>query len=181
MESMDLGRRYRSIFLAGSTFNLLSDDETTARALDRIRAHLADGGSALVPLFIPQSGAVGELGRAREAIDDTGATIRFTPLSEERDEGARLHTTVVRYERGDEVLERPWVLHWHTQEGFRALVEAAGLSVVAVLDADSRPATEDADVFVFWLTVPGRDTALPSARAVGHGRRVRAARGVRRR
>ena len=38
MESMDLGRRYRSIFLAGSTFNLLSDDETTARALERVRA-----------------------------------------------------------------------------------------------------------------------------------------------
>ena len=108
-----------------------------------------------MPLFIPQPAAVGELGRAREATDDTGETIRFTPVSEERDEEARLHTTVVRYERGDEVLERPWVLHWHTQEGFRALVEAAGLSVAAVLDADGGPATEDADMFVFWLTVPG--------------------------
>ena len=74
---------------------------------------------------------------------------------------ARLHTTVVRYERGDEVLERPWVLHWHTQEGFRALAEAAGLSVAAVLDADSGPATEDADVFVFWLTAPGDRRLTP--------------------
>ena len=53
------------------------------------------------------------------------------------------------------MLERPWVLHWHTQEGFRALAEAAGLSVAAVLDPSGGPATEDADVFVFWLTVPG--------------------------
>jgi hypothetical protein len=160
MESMDLGRRYRSIFLAGATFNLLSDDETTARALERVRAHLADGGSALVPLSIPGPAAAGDLGRTREATNDSGETIRFTPVSEERDEVARLHTTVLRYERRDEVLERPWVLHWHTQEGFRALAEGAGLSVAAVLEVDGGPAAEDADVFVFWLTVPGRDAAL---------------------
>ena len=45
-------------------------------------------------------------------------------------------TTVLRYEDGDEVLERPWVLHWHTQDGFRSLAEAAGLAVQAVLDPD---------------------------------------------
>src|SRR5688572_32785020 len=33
MESLDLPRRYRSIFLAGPTFNLLPDDETARAAL----------------------------------------------------------------------------------------------------------------------------------------------------
>ena len=134
MESMDLGRRYRSIFLAGPTFNLLPDDDVTGRALSRIGSHLADGGSALVPLFIPQPAAAGELGRSREATDGYGETIRVTPVAEDRDETARLHRTLLRYERGREVVERSWVLHWHTQDGFRTLAEVAGLHVRAVLD-----------------------------------------------
>jgi len=47
-----------------------------------------------------------------------------------------------------------WVLHWYSQDGFRALDEAAGLEVAAVLAEDGRPAAPDADVFVFWLTRP---------------------------
>jgi hypothetical protein len=168
METMDLGRRYRSIFLAGPTFNLLADDGTTGRALERIRAHLADGGAALVPLFIPQPATAGELGRTREATDDAGETIRVTPVSEERDEVERVHTTVLRYERGDEVLERPWALHWHTQEGFRALAEAAGLATAAVLDPNGEPAAEDTELFVFWLTATSSKTAVRHGVASRH-------------
>ena len=54
METMDLGRRYRSIYLAGPTFNLLADDTAAAQALGRIHAHLEPGGSALIPLFVPE-------------------------------------------------------------------------------------------------------------------------------
>jgi hypothetical protein len=49
MEDMDLGRRYRSIYLAGATFNLLVDDATAGAALGRIAAHLEPGGVAPVP------------------------------------------------------------------------------------------------------------------------------------
>jgi hypothetical protein len=75
-------------------------------------------------------------------------------VSEERDEATRLQTTVLRYQRGDEVLERPWVLHWHTQDGFRALAAAAGLDVAAVLAPTGGEAAPDATEFAFWLTRP---------------------------
>lgn len=39
---MDLGRRYRSIYLAGPTFELLPN-ETARRAMEAFRLHLAPG------------------------------------------------------------------------------------------------------------------------------------------
>lgn len=156
IESMRLGRRYRTIFLAGATFNLLVDDDTASQALARIRDHLEPGGAALIPLFIPQPTPTSALGQFREAEGPAASVLRCAPVREERDEAMRLQTTVLRYERladGDiEVLERPWVLHWHTQDGFRALAAAAGLTTVAILDAGGTPATETADTFVFWVT-----------------------------
>jgi SAM-dependent methyltransferase len=53
MEALDLPRRYRAIFLAGPTFTLLPDDATALAALRRIRAHLTDDGTALVPCSLP--------------------------------------------------------------------------------------------------------------------------------
>lgn len=159
METMALERRYRSIFLAGATFTLLPDDETALAALVRIREHLAPGGSALIPLFIP---AEMQLHQAREARGDDGSLLRVTALSVERDEAERRQTTSLRYERSSDdtttAVERAWVLHWHTQEGFRELAKSAGLQTSAVLDADGGPARADADVFVFWLTAPGATT-----------------------
>ena len=159
MEELDLGgRRFRTIFLAGPTFNLLPDDEVAAQALVRIRDHLAGDGTALVPLFVPEVLAEDELGRVREAVDGGGRTIRFCITSVERHEAARRQVTMTRYERlGDppEVLERPWVVHWHSQEGFRALAESAGLSTQAVLDASGGIAAADATDVAFLLRPGG--------------------------
>lgn len=155
MESLDLPRRYRSIFLAGPTFNLLPDDTTARRALERIRIHLDEGGSALVPLFVPTSTAEDALGQPRSATEPDGSTISVTAIAEERDDKARTQRTTLRYERVTAgrrtTVDRPWVLHWHTQEGFRRLASSVGLATVAVLDAAGRPASDDANVFVFWL------------------------------
>jgi SAM-dependent methyltransferase len=156
MEDLDLPRRFRSIFLAGSTFNLLIDDETAARTLARIHSHLAEGGSALVPLFVPSPTPPQVLGVAREATEADGSMIRVTVVSEQRDEVQRIQRSVLRYERirsdgASAALERTWILHWHTQEGFRALAEAVSLTTVAVLDGTGQPARPDADSFAFWL------------------------------
>ena len=153
MESLDLGeRRYRTIYLAGPTFNLLPDDETATKALAAIRRHLAEGGAALIPLFIPPPVADKHIGRAKEGVDEHGAPIRFRITAAHRDETNRRQETMTRYERGDdEVLERPWILHWHTQDGFRDLAAAAGLETVAVLGGDGEPAADDATEFAFWL------------------------------
>lgn len=155
MESLDLPRRYRSIFLAGPTFNLLPDDTTARRALERIRDHLDVGGSALVPLFVPMPTAEEALGEPRTATEPDGSTISVTAIAEERDDEARTQRTTLRYERVTAgrrtTVDRPWVLHWHTQDDFRTLASSVGLATMAVLDAAGRPASDDATVFVFWL------------------------------
>jgi SAM-dependent methyltransferase len=159
MQSMDLGRRYRSIYLAGPTFNLLPDDDAALLALRGIAAHLAPGGAALVPLFIPSRTTPGDLGRARSHTTDDGTVLRVTALREDRDEDARLHVTTLRYEAesagGTIVDERPWLLHWYSQAGFASLAGAAGLAVAAVLGPDGAPAGPDDRLFAFRLVHAG--------------------------
>ena len=156
MEELDLPGRYRSIFLAGPTCNLLPDDGVVTEALTRIRKHLTSDGGALVPLFIPDPVPADQIGRFREAVDDDGAVLRFAVTAATHDEATRRHETMTRYERivegATEVVERPWVLHWHTPPQFRALADAAGVTTGAVLGADGQ-VTEDDDVrqFAFWL------------------------------
>ena len=166
MESMELVRRYRSIYLAGATFNLIVDDEVAWRALARIRAHLEPEGSALIPLFVPAPVPVDALGRPRTHVTSDGRTMRVTVISEDRDDGARLQTTVLRYELedgGDRIVEeRPWVVHWHTQDGFRQLLGDAGMLVGGVLSPDGHPAPTNADQFTFWTAPDPAFDARPS-------------------
>ncbi len=50
-----------------------------------------------------------------------------------------------------QMLERLWVLHWHTQAGFADLAAEAGLRVVAALAADGSNAPVSAAEFGFVL------------------------------
>ena len=129
-ESMDLGRRYRSIYLAGATFNLLPDDGTAQLALQRIAAHLQPGGSALIPLFVPEPTDAATIGRPRETTSDDGSTMRVTVLAVDRDVAARMQTSTMHYELIDrdnhvQSLERRWVLHWFDQQQFATMATAA--------------------------------------------------------
>ncbi len=158
IERMELGTTFRSIFLAGPTFNLIVDDSTAGTALERIRDHLDPRGAALIPLFVPDPVPEHQLGQAREHVDELGRTLRVTATSSDRDDKRRLQTTVLRYEviDGDDhqVIKQPWVLHWHTVPGFRALVADAGLDVHAVKASDGSPAADDATEFAFVLRRP---------------------------
>lgn len=134
MEHMDLERRYRSIYIAGPSFNLLPDDDLAHGALQRIGAHLAPGGRALVPLFVPEP--VGDLGDARVHTEDDGTVLRFSVLHDERDDASRTLRRRMRYERvcGDaiDVVEPEWVVHWFAPGGFAKLAAAAGLEARAI-------------------------------------------------
>ena len=158
MEALDLGdRRFRTIYLAGPTFNLLPDDATAAAALAAIRRHLEPGGAALIPLFVPEPVDPAIFGRARKTTEADGSVIRFSATASTRDDAARVQVTDTRYERvgpdgGSEVLERPWLTHWYTQPQFRSLAADAGLVTVTVLAADGTPADADATEIAFWLT-----------------------------
>ena len=155
MQDLELPRRYRSIYLAGATFNLLTTDDDARASLRRIRAHLTDNGSALVPLFIPSPTSQDRLGQPVEASEPDGTVIRCTPVEETRDEVRRTQVTLLRYERlsGDEheSEDRPSTLHWHTQEGFELLAQEAGLRTSAVLNPRGGPASPEDEAFTFWL------------------------------
>lgn len=156
MQDLDLPRRFRFIFLAGATFNLLPTDDDASAALGRIRSHLAADGSAFVPLFIPEPTPPERLGLPTEARDDTGDLIRVTPIAERRDEEGRIQETVLRYERitadAHESEDRTWLLHWHSQEGFERLAAGAGLRTAKVVDQHGQPAPRDSRAFAFWLS-----------------------------
>lgn len=158
METMDLGRTYRSIYLAGPTFELLDDDAAGAAALARIRAHLVHGGSALVPLFIPEPTPRAQLGQPREHVADDGTVMRVTVLAEDRDDEARTQVSHLRYEvrssTEDLTEDRSWRLHWWTQDGFATLAVDAGLRIAAVLHPEGRKADPSDTIFAFWLTAP---------------------------
>jgi SAM-dependent methyltransferase len=155
MQTMELSRRYRSIFLAGPTFNLLPDDNTALRALRAIAKHLDHDGAALIPLFIPARTSVAQLGISRTALDTDDTKLQLTILSESRDDVTRMQTSVLRYERilPDRVVveERPWLLHWYTQPGFARLATAAGLRTKAILNPEGVPASANEPAFSFWL------------------------------
>jgi hypothetical protein len=138
MEELSLPRRYRSIYLAGPTFNLLPDDKTALGALRAIERHLADEGTALIPLWIPAPTAPDDLGATREATGQDGVRLRYTAVSEVYDEAARIRTTFTRYERvtslDSECVERAWTIHWFSREQFRDMCAEAGLWVTRVVD-----------------------------------------------
>jgi hypothetical protein len=152
MESLDLPRRYRSVFLAGPTFTVLPDDDTALRALRGIRAHLLDGGRALVPLFVPAPVPPAELGRVRETVAADGSRLAVSAQAATRDEEHRTQRVLLRYEKhtdaGSTVLDREWLLHWHTPESFTALATRAGLTPVG------DPPAPDATDFTITLHRP---------------------------
>jgi trans-aconitate methyltransferase len=155
MQSMEIGRQFRSIFLAGPTFNLLPDDATALQALIRIRMHLTPDGAALIPLFVPTPTPNSEFGRTRRHVAADGTEMKLTPVSEQRDEITRCQTTMLRYEltsaTGTVVEERPWLLHWYSQDDIRSIVEAAGLTVTRMLSSEGGVAGMDDDTFVLLL------------------------------
>jgi SAM-dependent methyltransferase len=151
MQELSLDRQYRSIYLAGPTFNLLPDDDTARQALHRIHRHLTPDGAALIPLWIPDPTDPDELGVTREATGPDGAILRFTPVSEIYDKKSRTRTTTTRYERQTaattERADREWILHWYTQDQFRSMCAEAGLRVTSIVDDDGAPAADAATDF----------------------------------
>ena len=84
MEAMDLPRRYRTVFLAGPTFNLLPTDDAMQEALHAIRGALARR-CRHHSLFVPP-GRSDEVGTTTR--EETGADVSCTVVAAERDEGS---------------------------------------------------------------------------------------------
>ena len=137
MRTLSLPRRYATVFLAGPTFNLLPDDEAMAEALTGIASGLADGGTAVVPLFVPEPIGPDGLDIPTRASTPMGS-ISWRIVTAARDEDARTQTLRLRYQRDEsgatETLEREWITHWIGLARFTELAGAAGLTASCAAD-----------------------------------------------
>lgn len=145
MESLELPRRYRTIFVPSSSFQLLTDREAAGRAMARFREHLEPGGALVMPFMLlwSERRAAREPGdpwewrvhQERERPED-GALIRRWQRSR-YDVAEQLEHTEDRYEviAGGEVVstehhQRSPATRWYTQEQALAVYREAGLSDV---------------------------------------------------
>ncbi|HET7385843.1 MAG TPA: class I SAM-dependent methyltransferase [Nocardioidaceae bacterium] len=134
METLRAPRSYQTVFLAGPTFNLLPDDHAMSQALSRIAEVLSPDGSAVIPLFVPESVGSEDIGAPTRESTSMG-WIQCQVVSAVRNEHARTQTLTLRYERNEgartQILERDWVIHWISFEGFTAIARQAGLQLVS--------------------------------------------------
>jgi len=154
MQSFSLPRRYRSIFLAGASFTLLTTDEDAASALERIYEHLEPGGSALIPLEIVDVEAIRKtLGRFREVTTDAGDLLRVAVVALDVSTDGRSLRHRLRYEyipsSGEpDVVERDWQRRCWSQHHFREMLLSARFDKVSFRARGGGRAQADAEEFV---------------------------------
>lgn len=160
MQELDLPRRCRTLYIPAATFMLLSRADEIEQALRGFHHHLEPGGHLLISLFLPwkhdllgKPPPVGEWRLRHEAIRfEDGATIRCWDRAEMDFSGQLVHERL-RYEilqagRLELTEEHTLTLHWHTQEQFRTLLEAAGFHAIQSYRGHTFvPATEEDAVF----------------------------------
>ena len=137
IEQLNVAKRFRSVYFAGPTFQLLVDEERARQALERIAAHLEPEGRVLVPLFRPRPTEPDHLGAWREhASDDHGLLAVQVVLEDYRIADRRIDTTL-RYRRGPadhpvELIDRVWSLRWYEDGEFEALAASARLACARI-------------------------------------------------
>ncbi len=99
MQTLDLARRYRTIIVPSSTFQLVLDPTEASRAMDRLAVHLEPDGLLVMPFI--ELGAPGmpleETWVAEAVRPEDGATIRRTAWAR-YDPATQLEETRDRYE-----------------------------------------------------------------------------------
>jgi SAM-dependent methyltransferase len=157
MQSFSLERRFRSIFVAGGSFTLLTSDEDARQTLRRIHEHLVPGGAALLTLEVPDLDVERAfIGRFRETRGEDGSRLRVGMVALETSGDGRTAHRRLRYERVQpdgraEVLERDWVRRSWTQDEFRALAADAGFTGVRFRSPNGGEAAPEDRVFVALL------------------------------
>lgn len=158
MQDLDLPRRYRTIIVSSSSFQLLTDPALARQALDRFHAHLEPGGALILPFMVVwQAGdpleTDWELSGEKIRPQD-GATIRRWSRTVTHPD-AQLQDAEDRYEvivDGETVRTETHVqspeLRWYSQEQAVHLLRDAGFVNIQLFSGFSRqPATVDETLF----------------------------------
>lgn len=162
MEEFTLDRRFRTVFVPFGSFMLLEDLESARRALGCFRAHLEEGGRALIPLHLPWLHDVGvepatpgewRLRRVATRPEDDAIVRCYEKTSFDFDRQVQQVKLRLEVVLAGEVIAREESeqrLRWYTQDEFAALLAEAGFGVVRVLEGYTwRPAAVDSSSFMF--------------------------------
>ena len=149
MQSLQLARRYRLIFIPYFSFQLLTDDADISAALDSFHRHLEPGGRLVVPLFFPYEGDVGQSPapegewRLRRQTEEGDGTRVECWENATYDFDAQIKQATLRFDLvGDDGTitaseKRSLGIRWHTQEQFRGLLENSGFAEVGTMSGHS--------------------------------------------
>ena len=160
MESLELPRRYQTIIVPSSSFQLLVEPDAAKKAMRRFQDHLVSGGKLVMPFMLfwlgsPQTEEQAQKWRGpRENEREDGALVRRWTRNR-FDLDAQLEHTEDCYEvvvNGDvvetEQFRRSPATRWYTQEQSRALFEAAGFVDLKLYEgATNEPVSPDAPVW----------------------------------
>ena len=166
-ETLDLRRRFQTIYVPVGSFMLILDPDTARAALRRFLGHLLLGGRIIVPLGLPWQADVattpaphGEWRLRRTGVrPEDGAAVECWELAT-YEFGTQLKHAQLRYEvrvQGRLVQTEHHVLplRWYTQEQFADLLNAAGfVDVHAVREHTWEPARREDAFFTFVARCP---------------------------
>jgi SAM-dependent methyltransferase len=163
MESLHLPRRYRTIIVPSSSFQLLADPAAARSAMSAFAAHLEPGGALVMP-FIDRAGlasADGETAVRERTRPIDGATVRRTTTARfDEASGTESSLDVFEVIRDGNVDEREehrneHDVRWYSRADAMAVFLEAGLTVNEVSDGfTGTPATPDGEVFTVIATRP---------------------------
>jgi ubiquinone/menaquinone biosynthesis C-methylase UbiE len=168
METLALPRRYRTIVVSSSTFQLLTDPPAAAEGLRRLVAHLEPGGTLVMSLMLlwtepaPAPVFTTEWSPWREAVRASDGAVFRRRTRSAFDMAQQIESTEDEYElvRDGRVVAaqayaRSPATRWYTQEQATALLGEAGLTGVRLTSGFThRPAEPDDTLFCALATRP---------------------------
>ena len=149
MSALGLSRRYRTIIVPSSSFQLLLDRDEAGRALDAFHRHLEPGGTLAMPIIVLDK-AYDRAWTAEAPLED-GSTVRRT-AREAFDPASRVESTDDLYEvfrdgeliRSERHVRDQATLAWSRNELAEAL-EAHGFADLEFLSGFTRTPHKPAD------------------------------------
>ncbi len=163
MEALTLSRRYQTIIVPSSSFQLLVDRQAAREAMQRFHDHVEPGGTLAMPFMLMWRGTpqteeqANEWHQRQEHARSDGAIVRRWTRAR-YDSETQLEHTEDRYEVvvagkivQEEQYSRSPATRWYTQEQSRELFEAAGFTDLKLFRKATRQPAKASNPF--WTLV----------------------------
>lgn len=141
LENLSLSQLYGVVTIAVGSFQLIADRAAALQALRNIAAHMSEGGSLLIDLFVPDCTNTEPIVRLARIDDNTVIRLstRYVFYDEIQQADAfcsyKLVINGITREEEDELI----TVTWYTDDELRALLERAGFIVKDFYTESFRP------------------------------------------